>query len=87
MLAISNQSLTNSYKNTYKDYQLCKSITNEVERLLGRRILTERNVIDVREELSTLLVVNESQFEDDRVSKMVHSIFRERMQSKRSLSP
>jgi hypothetical protein len=33
-----NDTLTNNYRNIYKDYQLCKGITNEVERLLGKKI-------------------------------------------------
>jgi hypothetical protein len=40
---------------------LCKSITNEVERLLGKQINNEKNVLDAREELSTILVINEQQ--------------------------
>lgn len=56
ILVKSNHTLSQNYRNIYKDYQLCKSITNEVERLLGRKIANEKNVLDAREELSTFMV-------------------------------
>lgn len=43
-----NDTLTNNYRNIYKDYQLCKGITNEVERLLGKKIQNEKSVVDAR---------------------------------------
>jgi uncharacterized protein Yka (UPF0111/DUF47 family) len=49
LISKSNETLTNNYKNIYKDYQICKSITNEVEKLLGRKINNERNVLNARE--------------------------------------
>lgn len=48
VISKSNETLTNNYRNIYKDYQLCKSITNEVEKLLGKKILNEKNVLNAR---------------------------------------
>ena len=93
-MAKSNQTLSNNYKNIYRDYQLCKSITNEVEKLLSKKILTEKNVLDVRDELSTIIMESnqrdyqsDSIQEDYRMSKLVSTIFKERpSQVARSLS-
>lgn len=77
-----NDSLSINYKNIYKDYQLCKSITNEVERLLGKKISDEKNVLDAREELSTLLVFEESARDEGQVNRLVKSIFGDRRDRK-----
>ena len=89
VLIKANNSLSQNYRNMYKDYQLCKSITNEVERLLGRKISDEKNVLDAREELSTLLVFEEQARDEGQVNRLVKSIFGDRrsLGQKRSLSP
>ena len=38
LLATSNATLSQNYHRVYNDYQLCKSVTNEVERVLGKQI-------------------------------------------------
>ena len=48
--------------------------------------MSDKNVVDVREELSTLLVFNEPEREKDQMESIVHNIFRSQ-QHKRSLSP
>jgi hypothetical protein len=58
LIARSNETLANNCRNIYKDYQICKSITNEVEKILGRKIANDKSVLNAREELSTLVFVN-----------------------------
>ncbi len=90
LISKSNQTLANNYRNTYKDYQICKSITNQVEKLLGRKIVNEKNVLNAREELSTLMLgASEPQKqESEKLNKLVSNIFKERpFQQQRSLSP
>ena len=88
MLANSNHTLSQNYKRIYQDYQICKSITNEVERLLGKQI-TQQNVLNAREELSTIVVVNgDLQHDQDRLTRIVNSIFREKHAAqRRTFSP
>lgn len=86
LLATSNATLSQNYHRVYNDYQLCKSVTNEVERVLGKQI-TQNNLLDAREELSTFIMVEQKQ-DDDRLANIVHSIFRQRNNTqRRKLSP
>ena len=88
MLIKSNETLSNNYRNVYRDYQLCRSITNEVEHLLGRKISSDKEVIGAREELSTILLPSSGEGgEEDQVKRMVRGIFRDKPVPKRSLSP
>jgi hypothetical protein len=48
LIARSNETLANNYRNIYKDYQICKSITNEVEKILGRKIANDKSVLNAR---------------------------------------
>lgn len=50
----SNFKLKNNYHNIYKDYQVCKAISSEVERALGL-IVGQDNQQKVREKLGALL--------------------------------
>lgn len=61
MLVKQYENLSHNYKNVYKDYQLCKSITNEVERITGRKISDEKNVLNAREELSSIMLIGDQQ--------------------------
>jgi hypothetical protein len=84
LLTESNLTLSQNYRHVYKDYQLCKSVTNEVERVLGKQI-TEKNVLDAREELSTFVIMDKDNKQadrqaEDKLSDIVSSIFRQKPQ-------
>lgn len=67
----SNECIANNYRNVYTDYQICKSITNEVERLLGKKIMNQKNVLDAREELSTFVYFNEQSKNLNKTTRIV----------------
>lgn len=54
LLVQSNFKLKNNYHLIYKDYQVCKSISSEVERALGL-IVGQDNQQKVREKLGALI--------------------------------